>query len=221
MAEDRLKLLVRDIRKLLGVRRSIASEVSEHLDGRSDAPLAWFGFPQLSAATFYPSAQACERLEQDRVLLFPSMCCVCGAAPAVYLAPAQLKGWFQRVVPGPLVACVPHCHAHAQYESARVIVQLYPTHAPFWHVLIVGFHAEFLQRTCELNVKGEPRPPWLTFPGSIPESAAWRQGEGERYFLQVWKPFWNTLGIADRRIFLDRWQAPVHWRSWLDSELPV
>ncbi|MET0384502.1 MAG: hypothetical protein ABW321_01020, partial [Polyangiales bacterium] len=180
MALDPMRPIVRGIQKILGVPRlAPASRAAPRKDlAPSESTLAWLGFPQVTGTTFYPSAAAGERLRAEQSLVFPSMCCVCGAPPSVMLAPVQLRGWFERMVPGPLVACIPHCAAHAERGHASLLVRLHPVNEPAWHVSLIGFHTEFLRQTYTLNVQGEPWPPWVVFPMILPEGGGWRQGDG-------------------------------------------
>ncbi|MET0386450.1 MAG: hypothetical protein ABW321_10850, partial [Polyangiales bacterium] len=153
-----------------------------------------------------------------QLLSFPPLCCMCGAAAHSLLAPAQLRGWLGRTVPGPLTACIPHCEAHAQRQHAGLLVLLHPTDAPAYHVTLIGFHARFLEQTHELNTQGPAWPPWFVFPHVLPESGGWRQGDGESWRTTSWQPFWDALDLPARRAYLDRWNAPAEWRAWLDIE---
>ena len=62
----------------------------------------------------------------------------------------------------------------------------------------------------------EQPPPWVVFPGMRPLEAAADQGLQEAWVDQVWRPFWASLGAAERDAYLTHWGASEAWRtsSW-------
>jgi hypothetical protein len=62
----------------------------------------------------------------------------------------------------------------------------------------------------------EMQPPWIRWPGALPEWSGFRQGYGEAWYLLHFQPFWSKLGPDDRLAWLDRWEAPAAWRNRLE-----
>ena len=58
----------------------------------------------------------------------------------------------------------------------------------------------------------EQPPPWVVFPGMAPLEAAADQGAQEAWVDQVWRPFWASLGAAERDAYLSHWGASEAWR---------
>jgi hypothetical protein len=60
-------------------------------------------------------------------------------------------------------------------------------------------------------------PPWKVFPDIPAEEFAHhtKQGAGEAYFDQIFRPFWSELSPAQRQRYLDRWCATAAWRDTL------
>lgn len=59
----------------------------------------------------------------------------------------------------------------------------------------------------------EQPPPWVVFPGMAPLEAAADQGAQEAWVDQVWRPFWASLGAAERDAYLSHWGASEAWRG--------
>lgn len=62
----------------------------------------------------------------------------------------------------------------------------------------------------------EMQPPWVRWPGALPEWGGFRQGHGEAWYLLQFLPFWSKLDADARRGWLDRWEAPAAWRERLE-----
>ena len=61
------------------------------------------------------------------------------------------------------------------------------------------------------------RPPCVVFPRLDPRELAGhlRQGVGEVYFFEHWRPFWSSLDAAQRARYLEHWRAEPAWRTAL------
>jgi hypothetical protein len=68
----------------------------------------------------------------------------------------------------------------------------------------------------------EIEPPWITFADNFdvidlgPMWSGWRQGRGEGWIKTIWYPFWCALEADLRRDYLDKWDAPELWRTYLE-----
>jgi hypothetical protein len=60
----------------------------------------------------------------------------------------------------------------------------------------------------------ELRPPWILYPGGLPFSGQYRQGNGEFYVHHVWLPFWRTLSAALKEEYLRHWNASEEWHAY-------
>jgi hypothetical protein len=65
------------------------------------------------------------------------------------------------------------------------------------------------------GVPVEQWPPWKQFPGSGPAEAPVRQGDGERYWVYEWSPFWEPLPPDQKLAYLSAHAAPPNWFHWL------
>jgi hypothetical protein len=58
-------------------------------------------------------------------------------------------------------------------------------------------------------------PPWLAWPQIVPDELPQylKQGATEAWFDQQWRPFWNSLSLAQRSDYLRFWRASPAWRD--------
>jgi hypothetical protein len=64
--------------------------------------------------------------------------------------------------------------------------------------------------------QNEIRPPWITYPKSLPSDPLWRQ-EGEPWALHVWRPYWSQLTVSEREDLLGQYKAPQEWRDFYEE----
>lgn len=66
-----------------------------------------------------------------------------------------------------------------------------------------------------LEAGEEIEPPWMTWPNQDPWWSGWRQGNAEGWLKLVWLPFWSKLKRDEKEGYVERWNAPAEWRSYV------
>lgn len=71
----------------------------------------------------------------------------------------------------------------------------------------------FISAMCELNIK-QPLP-WVVFPNLEPDTFGSLQGEVDFWWGNIWRPFWDSLSIEEKRKFLARHNVSQKWRDFI------
>lgn len=206
--------LQRHIRRVFNLKRT-RSPSPEHLRPESEGTLAYLGYPALRQVDFFLGLPALERWRAERTLTFPPGCCVCLEEASQYRPAYAKPAWLGLRGKERILERVPHCEPHGSEEEARLIAVVDCWGAVVCRVSLIGLNGAFLAETAKHNQVGEVPPPWQAFPEYGPASSGWRQGNGEYWMGQVWRPFWTSLPETGRAQYLNRWSAPADWRAWI------
>lgn len=66
----------------------------------------------------------------------------------------------------------------------------------------------------------DPVPPWLAFPRVEPAAFGSLPPQMDYWWSQLWLPFWSSLDIAQRQIYLERSAASADWRAFIAWHTP-
>ncbi len=202
--------LENSIRRVFRMRKEPRSTVSSETSNS----LAYLGYPRLSASDFFLGSSGVETWREHHSLLFPPKCCVCLNSAVKSLPSRGDVGWLGLFRKGPAVGGIPHCDEHGRGAEANLLVLLRPWSEWVIHVSLIGLNEVFLANAKTLNQQGDMPPPWRAFPAYNPETSGWRQGNGEHWLLYAWSPFWKGLSLEEREHYLQRWDAPLDWKSF-------
>jgi len=82
---------------------------------------------------------------------------------------------------------------------------------------VLEYQAFMRKEVDSLNSGSEIRPPWVVFPGSLPNHA--NQGNQQAWAEVVWKPYWKRLTREQRLSYVERWNPQEDlWRGLLLME---
>lgn len=66
------------------------------------------------------------------------------------------------------------------------------------------------------NNFNEVYPPWITFMGYKAGYIGWRMGDGEDWWHNVFRIFWQALSCEEKCSYVDKWNADESWREHLE-----
>jgi hypothetical protein len=58
--------------------------------------------------------------------------------------------------------------------------------------------AHYISPNQQISNMADIVPPWTEFPNSDPTWCGWRQGDSERWLLDIWLPFWKSQDSSSR-----------------------
>jgi len=181
-----------------------------------DGSLSYLGYPSLFSTSFFLSLSTAEHWLRHRLLVFPSLCCVCGGAGGIHtVSYCKHRHFLRSLKSRECQQQIPYCKDHNNTGPAELIVSVNRLTGAAIKASLVGLDHFFLKETKALNQQGDPVPPWLAFPDYNPPSGGWRQGDGEEWMHQVWQPFWRMLPPYERSRYLSEHRCPIQWEKWL------
>jgi hypothetical protein len=206
--------LDRQIQRIFGLEKSSLPSLSASSpdDGTT---LAYAGYPTLRQIGLFLSVPALERWRKERTLVFPQDCCVCSQAAHRYLPACIDSGRLCFHRRERTIEEVPHCENHGHRYEAQLLAMVSLWSDLVCQVSLIGLNEAFLSKTSEFNQSGDIPPPWRAFPGQSPASSGWRQGNGEYWLLHSWSPFWKRMPRVEQQQYLQRWDVPAEWLSWM------
>jgi len=201
------------MRKVFGVHQE--THAKGQLRPEVIRDLTAIGYPGFYQATAFLTREGRARWEAERLLLFPTECCVCRAPAELVLktrnAASNFFGLRRSTLSG-----VPHCRAHADFGHARLLAGAEDLGHRYMSVTLVAASRAFLENTLALcSEDGLYEPPWIVFPGKSPH-IGWNQGTESAWRQLAWEPFWQNL--TDRDSYIKDWHAPAEWERYLSDQ---
>ena len=149
--------------------------------------------------------------------MFPNTCCYCKNEKTAILPYYEQSGGLFSKKNTTVIDNIPHCDLHAREKRAKLIVSVAKWNDTVIQLSLTGVNSQFLVQTLKLNTQGDVVPPWMAFPDYNTVTSRWRQGEGEFWWNNAWRPFWDLLPPPEKQRYLTDHPAPDEWKERLNA----
>lgn len=164
---------------------------------------------------FYPSIERSMIMEHVG-MTFPRICAVCGAeaTKSIPLQPIGVCNTLRSLLPFGSPTRVPHCYAHSGGKTCHLALEMAYRRTAHLEIVCLSLCYAFIRDFGLFVMEGQMAPPWIVFKNSDPR-LGWGQGLQEAWRLLGWEPYWSQLTADDRKKYVQQWNAPADWTTFL------